>query len=425
MMTAKPDTTAPSTSALTAAHPDAQRPQGVRVSGPRLITHQLVNSPSTSAVLEPDAFTSYTINGDRIRELLERPEPPSLLPGVLDPMPVLHLLVGAPKSGKTTFCANLALAFAAGVSPWPGAPALPRGRVVFVSAEQSAERVARMLARVARTSASIPADLDAWTANLGIIARDPYLTTTGDSMLTLDPTGLDALHHMLAAANELGDPVRLVVLDSLSRLAPPGFDENDNSAVTSYARELASIADRYGVYVLAIHHRGHSRDSHRASPIAAARGASAYGAVAQVVMTLDVDGARPRRRVLRVAGNAVPEGVFHFTVASATSPESYVEHFRPVLALAQEIALVMPVGGRPMKSRSIATRIAAQRNDGRPTEPSGSLRDTIEAELHRLQLTNAVISEKRAAGVYWTRLAAILQPAGTGDSPDESAAEPF
>ena len=57
-------------------------------------------------------------SGDRLRVLRQRPEPTSPLPGILDPEPHLHVLLGKPKSGKTTFALTLARAWAQGIVPW-------------------------------------------------------------------------------------------------------------------------------------------------------------------------------------------------------------------------------------------------------------------------------------------------------------------
>lgn len=128
------------------------------------------NSAHLAVTRDDDEFVTRTISGSILSELLDRPEPLSPLPGILDPTPSLHLLVGPPKCGKTTFCATLAVAAAAGIRPWPTASGpLPPGRALFISAEQSAHRLFLTLMRIGRTIGVEPSE---WLNHMGVVARD-------------------------------------------------------------------------------------------------------------------------------------------------------------------------------------------------------------------------------------------------------------
>lgn len=87
---------------------------------------------------------------------------PSALPSILAPGCSLELLVGPRGIGKSRLAASLALAFASGSSPWPGAPPLPPRRTVYLSRERTTLDLAHFVASVARDSLTIPTDPSAW-----------------------------------------------------------------------------------------------------------------------------------------------------------------------------------------------------------------------------------------------------------------------
>jgi hypothetical protein len=249
-------------------------------------------------------------SGERLVALRKRLQRVSPFPNLLPPTPSLCVLFGKPKTGKTTLAEYIAQAWACGVSPWKGAPALPGTRALILSAEQSAENVDTTLRRLDTTNGEVTREK--WTEHVTIIARDPELPQAAERILTHDGTGRALLRQGLLRAKREGAPYGLIVLDSLSRLVPEGFDENDNSAMTAWLAPLQALAEELGVYVLLIHHVGHSgRDEART----AGRGASAIAAVAQVVWLLENVSKNPRQRRLHVQGNAVTETRLTFEVA--------------------------------------------------------------------------------------------------------------
>ena len=98
-----------------------------------------------------------------------------------------------------------------------------------------------------------------WEDRFHIVARDPELSGDLKPLLILDKSGLNGLEQMLREAREAGDPVGLVVLDSLSRLKPPWVEENDNDAMSQWLDALDEIAQAHNVYILLIHHAGGGR----------------------------------------------------------------------------------------------------------------------------------------------------------------------
>jgi hypothetical protein len=122
---------------------------------------------------------------------------------------------------------------------------------------------------------------------------------------------------MLQQAIRDGDPIGLVVLDSLSRLKPPGMKEIDNDDMTAWLDELHSMSEETGAYFLLIHHKGHTeRDGERG----AGRGASAIDAVAQATWDLRRVSGQPAFRELRVYGNGIDDASMTFRVAPDEDP---------------------------------------------------------------------------------------------------------
>ncbi len=268
-------------------------------------------------------------SGARLETLRKRPERVSPFPKLLPPEPALVVLNAKPKTGKTTFAGFLAQAWACGVSPWEDAPELPGSRALVLSAEQPVERVDATLRRMDTTHEGITRDK--WSERITIVARDPELSKAAARMLKLDETGRALLRQGLLRAKREGDPYGLVILDSLSRLTPEGFEENDNSAMTAWLAPLQELAEELGVYVLCIHHVGYSG---REEARTAGRGASSLAAVAQAVWLLDNPSSNPRQRNLRIEGNAIPATRLTFEVAGEKSEPGEILYWRPVDPLA-------------------------------------------------------------------------------------------
>jgi len=62
--------------------------------------------------------------GERLRATRNRPEPESPFPGVLDPEPHLHVLLGQQKTGKTSLVLWIVVRWVLGLASWDGVPTL-------------------------------------------------------------------------------------------------------------------------------------------------------------------------------------------------------------------------------------------------------------------------------------------------------------
>jgi RecA-family ATPase len=235
------------------------------------------------------------------------------------------LLTAKPKVGKSTLAGFMAQAWGCESSPWEGAPALPGSRALILSAEQPVERIDATLRRM-----DVPHDQitrDKWSERVTILARDPELPKSAARMFTLDDTGRALLRQSLLRAKREGDPYGLVVLDSLSRLAPDGMDENSNMEATAFLAPLQELAEELGVYIIMIHHVGHAG---RGDAVSAGRGASAIAAVAQAVWLLSKADSNPRQRTLKIEGNAVSEASLAFEVAGEENEPGAILYWKPV-----------------------------------------------------------------------------------------------
>jgi replicative DNA helicase len=318
--------------------------------------------------------------GERLRALREREDPASPLPGLLDPEPHLHMLSGRPKSGKTTLSLKVARDWCLGVKPWPGAPELPGTRALVISREQTAKRLDAVLLRL-----SVFADRDGretWTERLPIVARDAQLPREARAMLTLDSSGLATLRRGLTHAREIGDPYGLVVLDSLSRLKPPGVDEDKSDSMAPWLDQIEDIAVGAGVYVLLIHHQGHTSDPARSEARSAGRGSSAIQAVAHGAWLLERVPADPRQRLLKVDGNNVLAHELTLEVCGETAEPGTVHYFRPVDPLdSLDIDDFIPPGGQATTS-AIAWGVMGQDPDPEK-RPSGPAQKTAGGLMSR------------------------------------------
>jgi replicative DNA helicase len=292
-----------------------QAAQGERIEETREELHKIESELATLEGGKQIDLPNLTFSGSRLESVRDRDEPTSPLPGLCDPEPGLHVFVGQSSQGKTTLALHFAQSWSCGVEPWKGAPPLPGSRAIFISREQSVRRIDRR-ARVLDVQNS-RVEREAWTGRLLIVARDRDLAHELRPLLRLDEHGLPLLRQLLQQAKDDGDPIGLVVLDSLSRLKPAGMKESDNDDMAKWLDELHGMSEETGVYFLLIHHKGHSE---RESERGAGRGASAIDAVAQATWDLRRVHGEKAFRELRVYGNGIDDSTLTFRVAPDEDP---------------------------------------------------------------------------------------------------------
>ncbi|MCZ7618801.1 MAG: AAA family ATPase [Myxococcota bacterium] len=307
--------------------------------------------------------------GARLRAIRHRPEPVSPLPGLLDPEPHLHNLIGKPKSGKTTFGLDVVRCWGQGLKPWTGAPELPGTRALVISREQPVTRIDATLRRLARYAGTG----DEWADRVSIVARDRELSADARRLLTLDTAGLSLLRDALGSAREAGDPFGFVLLDSLSRLKPPAIEERDNDAITAWLDALEEIASSCGVWLVLIHHVGHMTDAGRGEARSAGRGASSLAAVAQVTMLFERVPKSPRLRRIEADGNAILPAEHFFEVAGADADPGAIHFFRPSDPLGGHDPHAL-LGREALSLTALAWRIAGKEPATGRKPPGSALR---------------------------------------------------
>jgi hypothetical protein len=319
------------------------------------------------------SLLGLVFTGERLRATRNRPEPESPFPGVLDPEPHLRVLFGQPKTGKTSLALWIVVRWALGFAPWDGAPTLPGSGVFIISREQPLVRIDSLLRRFGRS--------ESWESSVFIVGRDPELATPLRPLLTLDSKGLSLLRQVLDEAKAAGDPIGLVVLDSLSRLKPSGVEENDNDRMSEWLDWLEEIAVEFNVYVLLIHHKGHARDGSRSDAKSAGRGASAIGAVALGLLLLERVKGKPRHRRLKVEGGYVLKDEIELEVASEDDHPEKILYFKPTDSLAEYDPRNYIAPGEGISTNELAWRLAKQPKKpgknppGAATKLAGRLRD--------------------------------------------------
>jgi len=333
--------------------------------------YEQIKAVSVGAIDLADAGFS----GDRLDELRRRPKRVSPFPGMLPPEPALVVLSAKPKVGKSTLASSIAQAWACGVSPWEGVPKLPGSRALVLSAEQPVERIDATLRRMDVAHDQITRSK--WSERVTILARDPELSKSAARMFTLDRDGRSLLRQGLLRAKREKDPYGLVILDSLSRLAPGELDENSNMEMTAFLAPLQELAEELAVYVVVIHHVGHSG---RNNAVSAGRGASAIAAVAQAVWLLEKTESNPRQRSLHVEGNAVSETRLAFEVGSEEDEPGHILYWKPIDPLASYNATDLIGESEEINTVTLAARI----QDPPPKEGDG-VSDTAKRKATKLR----------------------------------------
>ena len=182
---------------------------------------------------------------------------PWLLDGLL-PDGGLAVMAGEGGDGKGWFALMAAAAITSGEAFLGEFHAAGAGGVIYVDAERGRRYMASRVKDITLATGRKPA-----------------------VMFLFRPPKLDS--QWLAALVEKHRPALLIV-DSLSRLLPPGTKDTDNSAMSEVLGALRDIAERFGCCVLVIHHFKKRAEFADNRPVARVRGASSIVNVADVVI---------------------------------------------------------------------------------------------------------------------------------------------
>jgi hypothetical protein len=155
----------------------------------------------------------------------------------------LSSIFGGPGTSKTFLAIDLALCVAHG-RDWFGRR-VTKGAVVYVTGEGSSGLRQRT---------------KAWRQENGGEPRVPFVMVPTSVNLFDDDTGADALISDVAFhAQTLETPVRLIVLDTLSRMIGAG-DEDKAKDINVVVQRAERLQRETGAHVLIVHHSGKDRD---------------------------------------------------------------------------------------------------------------------------------------------------------------------
>jgi KaiC/GvpD/RAD55 family RecA-like ATPase len=155
----------------------------------------------------------------------------------------ISAVYGGPGASKSFLVLDLALHIARG-KDWFGRR-VRQGAVLYVSGEGASGMILRM---------------KAWGKEKGDGTRVPLGLISSSVNLFDDETGAGMLiDDVKARAAELGQPIRLVVLDTLSRMIGSG-DEDKARDINMVVQRAERIQRETGAHVLIVHHSGKDRD---------------------------------------------------------------------------------------------------------------------------------------------------------------------
>jgi putative DNA primase/helicase len=212
----------------------------------------------------------------------------------------LHLLAGAPGTGKTTIAISLAAAITSG-GRWPDGSDVAAGDVLVWSGEDG----------VADTL------LPRLMAAGGDRARIHFVDGVQDRGKPRPFNPANDMPQLLKAAQGLPD-VKLLILDSV--VSAVSGDSHKNGETRRGLQPVVDLADQLGCAVLGITHL--SKNTSGRDPLERVAGSIAFGAVARVVMaTVRPADQEAPRRLVRAKSNIGPDtGGFAYTLFSAPVP---------------------------------------------------------------------------------------------------------
>lgn len=202
----------------------------------------------------------------------------------------LHLIGGAPGTGKTTIAATLAACVTCG-GRWPDGTRAERGSVVFWSGEDDVADTLNPRLRAAG------ADM----ARVHMVEG----VTEGPDRYPFDPArDMDALRLALGAVPS----VRLIVIDPI--VSAVSGDSHKNAEVRRGLQPLVDLAGQLRCALLGVTH--FSKGTAGREPTERITGSLAFGALARLIMVTakqEAEGDRPERRLmLRAKSNIGPDG---------------------------------------------------------------------------------------------------------------------
>jgi len=210
----------------------------------------------------------------------------------------LHVIAGAPGTGKTTIALSIAAAISAG-SAFPDGRTTTPGKVIIWSGEDDPSDTLKPRLIAA------DADINQIVSVGPVTEYDP--DRRANCTYPFDPArDIDALTKVLAPMDDLA----LIIIDPL--VAAVGGDSNKNAEVRRGLMPLVNLAEAKNAALLGVSH--YTKGTQGRDPLERVTGSLAFGAAARLVFGTvkqrQPEGEEPRARFLlaRVKSNIGPDG---------------------------------------------------------------------------------------------------------------------
>lgn len=161
----------------------------------------------------------------------------------------IALVYGSPGSGKSFFTVDIACSIATG-NPWFG-HSIHQGTVIYIAGEGHNGLARRF---------------KGWEVSRGVSLSDAELYKSAGSVQVLDEESvLGMSEEIYQVAESTGQPVSMIVIDTLARNFGPG-DENSTEDMSTFIQHVDHhLRQRFNCCVLIVHHSGHNAERARGS----------------------------------------------------------------------------------------------------------------------------------------------------------------
>ncbi|HUX81256.1 MAG TPA: AAA family ATPase [Halothiobacillus sp.] len=236
----------------------------------------------------------------------------------------LHILAGAPGTGKTTLALALGSALTNG-GTWPDGSRAPTGSVLMWSGEDDAtDTLAPRLVAMGADRSRVHFVGDIHGGTDGVRGFDPALD----------------MHLLSEAAERIGD-IRLIVLDPI--VSAVAADSHKNGEVRRALAPVVDLAGRIGAAVIGITH--FTKGTAGRDPLERVTGSLAFGALARIVLATakrEDDNGRSTRVLARAKSNiGLDHGGFEYDIDTIEAAPglfaSRIEWGKPIDGAARDI----------------------------------------------------------------------------------------
>lgn len=311
--------------------------------------------------------------GDELRALTDREPLPPVYPGI-PPRGHLTLRIGASFVGKTTAGIWLAMARAAGVAPWEGAPKLDPGRTLVISPDEPSEQIARQIRRLAWNHPG--GRMFDYFKQIAVIGLDASIPMDALSGLRFHEAGFRLIDDLLTR-----DDYDALLIDAYGDMLAPGDSEQENETASRNGGALEALSVKHSIPIDLIHHVGKTggRSTAEIDVRDLGRGASALAAKARCIHTFEEVEGFPNQRRIRTRTNLTRSPApLDLLVSDRGTGGSSIDYFRPIdPASTYPIADVLPEGSDEWISTSELARRLSGQEDGKPGGQAIELARTV------------------------------------------------